>query len=63
MSKIILFETVAREIKKAGLTKLPSAERLKAKLDSLVARKTALQSVLRKVQQGRKRSIPPSAKM
>lgn len=54
-----MFETVAREIKKAGLTKLLSAERLKAESDSLVARKTALQSELRKVQQERKSSIPP----
>ena len=48
-SEIILFETAAREIKKAGLTKLPSAEKLKAELDGLVAHKAALQVKLRKV--------------
>ena len=49
-SEIILFETAAREIKKAGLTKLPSAEKLKAELNELTARKTALQAELRKIQ-------------
>ena len=34
-SEIILFEAAAREIKKAGLTKLPSAEKLKAELGGL----------------------------
>ena len=37
-SEIILFEAAAREIKKAGLTKLPSAEKLKAELDDLAIR-------------------------
>ena len=45
-----MFEAAAREIKKAGLTKLPSAEKLKAELDGLSARKTVLQAELRKVQ-------------
>ena len=49
-SEIILFEAAAREIRKAGLTKLPSAEKLKAELDGLSARKTALQVELRKIQ-------------
>ena len=49
-SEVILFEAAAREIKKAGLPKLPSAEKLKAELDGLTARKTALQAELRKVQ-------------
>ena len=49
-SEIILFEVAAREIKKAGLAKLPSAKKLKAELDVLAARKTALQTELRKVQ-------------
>ena len=49
-SEIILFEAAAREIKKAGLTKLPSAEKLKAELDGLSARKTVLHAELRKVQ-------------
>ena len=49
-SEIILFEAAAREIKKAGLTKLPSAEKLKAELNELTARKTALQAELRNIQ-------------
>ena len=52
--EIVLFEAAAREIKKAGLTKLPSVEKLKAKLDGLAARKTALQMELRKVQREEK---------
>ena len=55
-SEIILFETAAREIKKAGLTKLPSAEKLKAELNELTARKTALQAELRKIQWEEKES-------
>ena len=53
-SEIILFETATREIKKAGLTKLPSAEKLKAELDGLAAHKTALQAELRKIRRGGK---------
>ena len=53
-SEIILFEAAAREIKKAGLTKLPSAEKLKAELNELTARKTALQAELRKIQREEK---------
>ena len=53
-SEIILFEAAAREIKKAGLTKLPSVEKLKAELDGLSTRKTALQTELRKVQREEK---------
>ena len=49
-SESILFEAAAREIKKAGLTKLPSSEKLKVKLDELSARKTALQAELQKIQ-------------
>lgn len=49
-----MFETAAREIKKAGLTKLPSAEKLKAELNELTARKTALQAELRKIQREEK---------
>ena len=49
-----MFEAAAREIKKAGLTKLPSAEKLKTELDGLAARKTALQTELRKVQREEK---------
>ena len=54
-SEIILFEAATREIKKAGLTKLPSAEKLKAELDGLAARKTALQAELRKIQREEKK--------
>ena len=53
-SEIILFEAAARDIKKAGLTKLPSAEKLKAELDGLAGRKTALQTELRRVQREEK---------
>ena len=53
-SEIILFEAAAREIRKAGLTKLPSAEKLKVELDRLTTRKTALQAELRKIQRGEK---------
>ena len=53
-SEIILFEAAAREIKKAGLTKLPSAEKLKVELDGLSSRKTALQAELRKIQREEK---------
>lgn len=53
-SEIILFEAAAKEIKKAGLTKLPSSEKLKAELDGLSARKTALQTELRKIRREEK---------
>lgn len=53
-SEIILYEAAAKEIKKAGLAKLPSAEKLKAKLNELTARKTALQVELRKIQREEK---------
>ena len=53
-SEIILFEAAAREIKKAGLTKLPSAENLKAELDGLAARKAALKAEFWKMQQTEK---------
>lgn len=57
-SEIILFEAAAREIKKTGLTKLPSTEKLKAELDGLTARKTALQAELRKIQrEGKEHNI------
>ena len=54
-SEVILFEAAAREIKKARLAKLPSAEKLKAELDGLSARKAALQAELRKIQQEEKK--------
>ena len=53
-SEIILFEAAAREIKKAGRAKLPSSEKLKAELDGLSARKTALQTDLRKIRREEK---------
>ena len=53
-SEIILFEAAAREIKKAGLNKLPSAEKLKEELYGLAARKTVLQSELQKMRQEEK---------
>ncbi len=56
-SEIILFEAAAREIKKAGLTRLPSTEKLKAELDGLAARKTALQAELRKIQRKERNMI------
>lgn len=49
-TEIILFEAAAREIKKAGLTKLLSSDKLKAELDEFSARETTLQAELRKVQ-------------
>ena len=53
-SEIILFEAAAREIKKAGLDKLPSAEKMKAEMDELAARKAALQAEYKKVQREEK---------
>lgn len=49
-----MFEAAAREIKTSGLTKLPSAKKLKAEQDDLAARKTALQAELRKIQREEK---------
>ena len=49
-----MFEAAAREIKKAGITKLPSIEKLKAELDGLATRKITLQAELRKVQREEK---------
>ena len=43
------------EIKKAGLTKLPSTDKLKAELDGLSDRKTVLQAELRKIQREEKK--------
>lgn len=53
-SEIILFEAAAMEIKRAGLARLPSSEKLKAELDGLSSRKTALQAELRKIQREEK---------
>ena len=48
-SEIILFKAAAREIKKAGFTKLPSAEKVKAELNKLTTRKTVLQTKIRNI--------------
>lgn len=53
-SEIILFEAATREIKKVGLTKLPSSEKLKVEQDRLAARKTAVQVELWKIQREEK---------
>ena len=49
-----MYEAAAKEIKKAGLAKLPSAKKLKAKLNELTARKTGLQAELRKIRREEK---------
>jgi hypothetical protein len=48
-SKIIFFETSAREIKKVELTKLSFIGELKMELDRSVAHRTALQTEFRKI--------------
>ncbi len=53
-SEIILFEAAARQIKSAGLDKLPSVEKLKAETDALAARKAALQAEHQKAQKEEK---------
>ena len=49
-----MYEAAAKEIKKAGLAKLPSAKKLKAKLNELTTRKTSLQAELRKIRREEK---------
>ena len=49
-SEIILFEAAARELKRLNAVPLPAAQRLRAKMDKLTARRTALQSEYRKAQ-------------
>ena len=49
-SEIILFEAAARAIQTAGLSKLPSDEKLKSEMEELTARKIALQSEYKKTQ-------------
>lgn len=46
-SKTILLETTAKEIKKAKLSELPTAEKLKAELDRFTAREVTLQADFR----------------
>ena len=50
-SEIILFEAAARELKRLNAVPLPAAQRLRAEMDELTARRTALQSEYRKAQQ------------
>lgn len=60
-SEIILFEAAARELKRLGAVPLPAAQRLRAEIDKLTVRRTALQSEYRKAQQ-KNGSTTPSAK-
>ena len=48
--EIILFETVARELKRLDAVPLPATKRLRAEIDELTARRTALQSEYQKTQ-------------
>ena len=50
-SEIILFEAAARKLKRLGAVPLPAVQRLRAEMDVLRARRTALQSEYRKAQQ------------
>ena len=49
-SEVILFEAAARVIQAAGLSKLPSDEKLKSEMEELASRKIALQSEYKKAQ-------------
>ena len=49
--EIILFEAAARELKRLDAVPLPATRRLRAEMDELTARRTALQSEYRKAQQ------------
>ena len=48
--EIILFEAAARELKRLDAVPLPATQRLRAEMDELTARRTALQSEYRKAQ-------------
>ena len=48
--EIILFEAAARELKRLNAVPLPAAQRLRAEMDELTARKATLQSEYRKAQ-------------
>lgn len=48
--EIILFEAAARELKRLDAVPLPATQRLRAEMDELTARKSALQSEYRKAQ-------------
>ena len=60
-SEIILFKTAARKLKRLGAVPLPAVQRLRAEIDKLTVRRTALQSEYRKAQQ-KNGSTTPSAK-
>ena len=49
--EIILFEAAARELKRLDAVPPPATQRLRAEMDELTARKSALQSEYRKAQQ------------
>lgn len=49
-----MFEAAANGIKKAGLDKLPSTEKLNAELDTLAAQKAALEAAYQKAQKEEK---------
>ena len=49
--EIILFEAAARELKRLDAVPLPATKWLRAEMDELTARRAALQSEYRKVQQ------------
>ena len=50
-SEIILFEAAARNLKRLGAVPLPAVQRLRAEIDKLTVRRTALQSEYRKAHQ------------
>ena len=54
-SEIILFKTAARKLKRLGAVPLPAVQRLRAEIDKLTVRRTALQSEYRKAQQYKER--------
>ena len=49
--EIILFEAAARELKRLDAVPLPATQRLRAEMDELAARRTALQAEYKKAQQ------------
>ena len=52
--EIILFEATARELKRLDAVPLPATQRLRAEMDELATRRTALQTELRKIQKEEK---------
>ena len=49
-----MFEATARELKRLDAVPLPATQRLRAEMDELTTRKTALQTELRKIQKEEK---------